>query len=391
MNRLEKRSFYSFLGLYIISSVVFVLISGYLYYDSKREMYEKEHYYRMERLADSIAGAIIRAHMQGTPFRIPSLPSDIALALVSKKQTQTYNRMPVKPFPNKTGYYLREGYTLLVSDAPQGHLGVDKIVLYSESLPKALQSLRLRVMLLFSALFVVIVLVAWILSKLFLRPVRERIAQIERFVKDIAHELNTPVSALRMSTERMLTEGGCDAKRLRHISVSTKQLYDIYRSLTYLNFERDTPSTEKSDLAEALRNAVAYYTPLAEMKHIRFDIVIESTMKCTVPENRLSLLFGNLIGNAIKYSPSHSHIEIRLDKNRFRIADNGIGIDRAHQKEIFKSYVRGTEYSGGFGIGLSVVRRICDNYGIDLALSSDKGKGTTFTLHFRRCFDDSAL
>lgn len=390
MNRLEKRSFYSFLGLYIFTSVVFVLVSGYLYYDSKREMYEKENYYRMEHLADSIAGRIIHAHMQHTPFRMPPIPEDIAVALVSKRKTTIRNRIPLDSFPDKAGFYQNDFYTLLVSDAARRHLDIDKIVLYSETLPRTLHALRVRVVSLFGVVLVVIILVAWILSKLFLRPIRERVAQIERFVKDIAHELNTPVSALRMSTERMLAETRCDTKRLRYISVSTRQLYDIYRSLAYLNFERDLPSERPSDLAEALRKAVAYYSPLAEMKHIVIDLTVDSDATCRIPENRLALLFGNLIGNAIKYSPSQAHIAISLHGIRFRIADRGIGIDKARQKEIFESYVRGTDYSGGFGIGLSVVRRICDNYDIALSLASEKGEGTTFTLDFRGCDNASS-
>jgi len=65
-----------------------------------------------------------------------------------------------------------------------------------------------------------------------------------------------------------------------------------------------------------------------------------------------------------------------------RIEDEGIGIDKSKQKEIFTKFKRATAYSGGFGVGLSIVKSICDMYGIILSLKSTLNVGTTFTLDF---------
>ncbi|RLA58174.1 MAG: sensor histidine kinase, partial [Epsilonproteobacteria bacterium] len=66
----------------------------------------------------------------------------------------------------------------------------------------------------------------------------------------------------------------------------------------------------------------------------------------------------------------------------FRIIDEGIGIEESKQKEIFEKFKRGTDYSGGFGVGLSIVKSICDEYGIKIDLKSVIKKGTEFKLIF---------
>lgn len=101
-----------------------------------------------------------------------------------------------------------------------------------------------------------------------------------------------------------------------------------------------------------------------------------------IPESQASLLFGNLIGNAIKYSSPKTEIDISLKGNIFIVKDRGIGIEPERQKEIFKKFTRGTSYSGGFGIGLSIVKNICSEYGINIEFDSIPSKGTEFRVYF---------
>jgi len=126
---------------------------------------------------------------------------------------------------------------------------------------------------------------------------------------------------------------------------------------------------------------VAYYTPLAEIKRIDFKVDAEGS-SCVIPKAQLTLLLGNLIGNAIKYSSPRSAISIVLKDRVLEISDEGIGIEKEKQKEIFEKFRRGTDYSGGFGVGLNIVKSICDSYGITVELDSTLGKGSTFRLRF---------
>jgi len=189
-----------------------------------------------------------------------------------------------------------------------------------------------------------------------------------------------PISSLTMATDEALKRGECTPKTMKNISISTRQLYDIYRSLTYLNFRKKDEVSEMLSINEVVEKSIEYYRLFAEIKHITFNMDVEK-ISCSIPESQITLLLGNLIGNAIKYSSPRSTIDISLKNRILTIADEGIGIDPDKHKEIFKKFKRGIDYSGGFGIGLNIVKSICDEYGIKIELDSKPGVGTEFRLY----------
>ena len=381
MNDLEKKSFYSFLGLYIVSSLVFIAFVSFWYYTAQKHALESETYYKLEHIADRKASDIVMSHMNNTSMESMTIPKDVDLALINTQGVVQEGRLVDPHIDIKPGYFTVGDYIILISNAPHEHLNISYVVVQSKSLKEKLNSLKKMVWTVMGISFLAMVIIAWILSKLFMKPVHERILQIERFVNDITHELNTPITSLSMSTDQALTAGNCTQKTLKNISISTKQLYDIYRSLTYLNFDHKEEIAEPLDLKDVLEKSIAYYRPLAEIKQIEFEVALEET-KYVIPNSQLKLLLGNLIGNAIKYSPQKSTVMISLKDRILTIKDEGIGIEPDKQKEIFDKFKRGTAYSGGFGVGLSIVKSICDKYGIKIALYSKKDEGTAFTLKF---------
>ena len=72
MNDLEKRSFYSFLALYIVSSFLFIVLSGYWYYAAQKNSLESNQYYKLQHIADMLSQKIIYAHMRGVELELPS-------------------------------------------------------------------------------------------------------------------------------------------------------------------------------------------------------------------------------------------------------------------------------------------------------------------------------
>ncbi len=381
MNDLEKKSFYSFLGLYIVSSLVFIAFVSFWYYTAQKHALESETYYKLEHIADRKASDIVMSHMNNTPMRSMTIPKDVELALINTKGMVQEGRLVDPHIDIKPGYFTVGDYTMLISNAPHEHLNISYVVVQSKSLKEKLNSLKKMIWTVMGVSFLAMVIIAWVLSKLFMKPVHERILQIERFVNDITHELNTPITSLSMSTDQALEAGNCTEKTLKNISISTKQLYDIYSSLTYLNFNHKEEISEPLDLKDVLEKSIAYYKPLAEIKRIEFEVTLENS-NCVIPKSSLILLFGNLIGNAIKYSSPGSTITISLRNRVLKIIDEGIGIDQKNKKMIFEKFKRGTEYSGGFGVGLSIVKSICDEYGIDIEIDSVVNKGTEFRLNF---------
>ena len=382
MNALEKKSFYSFLALYIISSLVFTALSAYWYYTAQKNMYESNQHYRLQHIADTISQGIIHSHMQGKEFQVPSF-DDVIVALISVDKKVVYGSLMEDFFPSKMEYFEIGEYSVLISFSPQTHHGIESVVVQSKTLSEELTELKQNVLAVMIISVILMIALAWVLSKLFIRPLHVRVKQVEDFVHDTAHELNTPVTALSMSVSRALKKKVYDEKALKNISISTKQLFDIYRALSYLSFESKHQSSPVLDVASVLEKSVLYYKELSESKKI--EIILEAEpFSFKIDETKLSMLFGNLISNAIKYSMPESTILIRFQDGIFTIQDEGIGIAQEKLSKIFERYNRQSDYAGGFGIGLSIVQKISQEYGITVDVSSEKEKGTCFTLVFAR-------
>jgi two-component system OmpR family sensor kinase len=379
MNDLEKRSFYSFLSLYIGSSFLFLALVGFWYYTAQKNALQNSNYYRMQHYSDKISAAVINAQMHGGGLHLPTPPPDTDFALISTQGDVVYGRLPQGVTDFKNAFLELDNSSVLISDAPQEHLNVKYVVVESTTYHKELEALLAYLLLVMIAIALGIVFVAWVLSKIFMRPIHQKVRQIEQFIQDISHELNTPVTALQMSSKRALQKGVYDEKILTNISISTKQLYSIYRSLAYLNFStpKQTPTT--LNLRPILEESIAYYAELSRAKKIAFHTDIRDA-ELLITEERGRLLFSNLIANAIKYSMPETTVTIILKEHLFSIQDEGIGIEKDKLKVIFKPYERSSEIAGGFGIGLSIVKQICDEFKIDIDVESELHKGSCFTL-----------
>jgi two-component system OmpR family sensor kinase len=381
MNDLEKRSFYSFLGLYIISSILFISAIGYWYYIAQKQTLENQTYYQLKHTSDLIAGDIILAQMKKRKFKKPDMSSNVILALIDTNYKIKEGKLLVPNIEIKQGYFKKNGYNIFISDATKEHLGILYVITQSNTLDKELSNLQKNIFMIFIVIFIFIVIVALILSKIFMRPIRQKVEEIENFINDVTHELNTPITALSMSSSQALKENYCSPKTIQNISISTKQLYDIYRSLTYINFSSKRDEPEDIDISKVLQDSIAYYQPLCDSKYIKINSDVEEYI-FNISVTKLQLIYSNLIGNAIKYSTARSKIIIELKNGIFSIQDSGVGIEEHRQKDIFKKFQRCTTYSGGFGVGLYIVKSICDEYGIKIEINSKPLKGSKFTLKF---------
>ena len=379
MNDLEKRSFYSFLALYIGSSFLFLALVGFWYYTAQKNALQSSNYYRMQHYSDKITAAVINAHMHGGGLHLPAPPPDTDFALVSTQGDVVYGNMPKGITDVKNGFLELDDSAVLISDAPQEHLNIRYVIVESTTYHKELEALLAYLLLVMIAISVGIVTVAWVLSRIFMRPIHQKVEQIEQFIQDISHELNTPVTALQMSSKRALQKGVYDEKILTNIAISTKQLYSIYRSLAYLNFATPKEGPKELDLRPILEENIAYYGELSRAKNIVFKTDF-SDAALRITEDRAGLLFSNLIANAIKYSMPDTTVTVTLKEHLFSIKDEGFGIEKEKLETIFKPYERGSQIAGGFGIGLSIVKQICDEFKIKIVVESKPDKGSCFML-----------
>ena len=274
-------------------------------------------------------------------------------------------------------FYIEKGQYYTVTRNESVHLGIKYIVLKEGELSAQIQALRIKIIGYLVLSFILMGVVGYFLGRLFLRPVREQIESLDRFIADTTHELNTPVSAILMTVQSLK---GVEEKKLQRLEASAKRLSVMYSSLTY-RLEGKVEPDEWLRLDRIIETRVEYVRDLAASKRLHIELDLEPTLVMMNQQSAYRLI-DNLLSNAIKYSDVGDSVTITLGNNVLKVRDTGIGIEKEKQADIFKRFHRGNEERGGFGIGLDIVLAICKKYRIKLELESKKGEGSTFILIF---------
>ena len=231
----------------------------------------------------------------------------------------------------------------------------------------------------FFIIYLIIAFIGFYLAKLFLKPIKEERIKLNNFIKDTTHELNTPISAILMSTEnKNLSE-----KQIERVRISAKRVSEIYSDLTYLFLEdKETiKNIQEVNLKDLINEQMEYLELIASKKKITINQNIEEFIY-KIDKDDFIRIFNNLISNAIKYNKIGGTIDISFEKNTLKISDSGMGIAKDKLKDIYSRYYRATNEQGGFGIGLNIVNHLCSIYKIRIIVESQIDEGTTFTLVF---------
>ena len=220
------------------------------------------------------------------------------------------------------------------------------------------------------------------LAKLFLKPMRDSIVLLDRFIKDTTHELNTPLSAILANIEMMDTEVMIEKnrKKLNRINIAAKTVSTLYKDLTYLTLEQEKENeNEHIDVKALIKDRAEYFTILAQSKKLTYEFDLEPAM-IFIDRRKFTRVIDNLISNAIKYNKRNCVVGFKLRQGELIIWDRGIGIKESKIPLIFDRYIRFNQSEGGFGVGLSIVKKILDEYHIDIEVISKVDEGTRMVL-----------
>lgn len=379
MNKITKKSFYSFLALYLVSSFLFLSLAAYWFYSSQVAMEKNANFYKMNHMADIVSAQVINAHMHHTKFHLEPVKQE-AVGLFDKNKKLLYGSI-VQAVNFSKDFYMKDEMFTLVAQRTAGHLHVKYIVIQSNECIKNVEIIKNKIAYAVIITAFLIIVIAVFLSYIFLKPLKDKMQEIEQFVKDTTHELNTPITAIMMSTSRLTSKKEYDEKTVKNISISTKQLYDIYSSLSFLSF--DNNSEEAVDVAfdKVIEEDIHFFQELLEKKHLTLSTKLEPCFIRIAP-TKAKMLINNLLGNAIKYSNPKTHITITTSKKSFIIKDEGIGIEKEKLHKIFRRFVRANSYAGGFGVGLNIVESIVKEYNFTINIESEKDVGTTVSIFF---------
>ena len=373
----EKKSFFSFLALYLGSSFILMLIALFFYYQNEKTLYLDLVKSNMQNIVSKVSNEIIISHMLDVEFNrdIYLNNQNYKISFYDKDKNLLFGNLEEK-LNFEQNFYNDEEKLIIVDSSTVGHLGIWYIALKDNSLKEKISNLKLNIFLIFLIFYTIIAIVSWSLAKLFLKPIKNERERLNNFIKDTTHELNTPISAIIMSCE----DDNLTKKQLDRIKFSAKRVSEIYKDLTYIflgNIEKK--SLDKIDLSKVIKEEIINFEPMIARKRLKINLNIEEFFY-EINKDDFIRLFNNLFSNAIKYNKTDGNIDIILQNSELIIKDSGIGISKDKIKDIFNRYYRATNQSGGFGLGLNIVNMICKTYNIKIDVQSSENIGSTFTL-----------
>ena len=211
------------------------------------------------------------------------------------------------------------------------------------------------------------------------------------FTSSVSHEIKSPIATIS-GYAQLLCDETLDAETRRAYTLAISEscaqlsrLSDNLLRITRLESGKRKPLAEPFQLDEQLRRTLAAMMP--EFRRRKLELSVDLCAARIVSDRELlEQVWQNLLRNAIKFTPEGGSIRVGLttqeDAFRVQIADTGIGIDESAQKHIFEKFFQAdtSHHTEGSGLGLSLVKRIVDACGGEIAVESQLGKGSTFSV-----------
>lgn len=207
------------------------------------------------------------------------------------------------------------------------------------------------------------------------------------FIRKMMHEVKTPLSAIELHLDALLKEH-CGVKSVAMIKSSARMLTTIYDDIAFhVGKEKVCYPAEWIELEEFIANRMLYFDAMASVKNILLELNADTNLYIHMSKAELHRLVDNTLSNAIKYSTSSSSVVeviISYDKDELSLLfrDEGIGMSEQEIENLFEVYYRADNNIQGLGLGMSIVKEICDDYHIDVKIQSIKREGTTFIYKF---------
>ncbi|WP_161626942.1 sensor histidine kinase [Sulfuricella denitrificans] len=218
----------------------------------------------------------------------------------------------------------------------------------------------------------------------YLRRMRAFMDRERAFTADVSHELRTPLAIIQGAVELMEEDDSLDEKqqkRIARVGRAARQMIDLTAALLLMAREKtsDEPVEQECDVCDVVRDVVEAHRYLVSAT-TNVEIDYRSRPRISAERTLLSIVIANLIRNAFTYTESGS-VFIQVDDNCLTVTDTGRGIHEEEIGKVFQRHFKGST-STGAGIGLSLVKRICDRYGWETVIDSTEGRGTAAQLFF---------
>ena len=378
----EKQSLLRFLTLFVAMILLIITIVSFYYYQTQEKLilsHQRAILYKYAYIQTKRLKVLHHFFDEHTKYpRDPRFKS----AIYDIEGKEIFSLLENNQIHFDEEIYFNHGYIHFIKSLDEFYLGTKYLIIEIKD-DEAWKMLIWKNIIGYGLLsFIFLMVFGLYLAKLFLKPMRDSIVLLDRFIKDTTHELNTPLSAILANIEMMDTSVMIEKNqsKLNRINIAAKTVSTLYKDLTYLTLEQEKPNeNEHINVKELIENRAEYFLILAQSKKLTYDFELSPAM-IFMDKRKFTRVIDNLISNAIKYNKRGGTVGFELKQGHLTLWDTGIGIKEDKVAFIFDRYSRFNSSEGGFGIGLSIVKKIIDEYGMKIVVTSTYQKGTRITL-----------
>ncbi len=329
---------------------VLILVSGFFYFSQMKTQFLRAEQFSMIEYARDIK-------MGKDTSRFKKLFRDVFPA-------KTYKYIDIKNFTIKDGEFMK----FIPLNRKGGYFQVFKSI---KPFEKKLFDLKLKIASVQLLLLLLFALISYRLAKNALEPLEESISVLDKFAKDLIHDLNTPATSIKLNMKILKKDKDLKENRALHrIERSVHTISELHENLTIL-LEEGTFQMQKVDLLDIVRDVVHIQKQI--FPDIDFRVTTASLMLKTNPKAMKQIL-QNIISNACKYNSKDGFVKIYIKNNALHVEDSGKGI-----KNPQKIFERSFSDENSSGIGLDIVKRLAKAMNIDIKVSSSQ-KGSIFII-----------
>ncbi|MDA3946752.1 MAG: HAMP domain-containing sensor histidine kinase [Helicobacteraceae bacterium] len=351
MRHHEKRSFWKFFLAYFSSVALLILVAGHFYYEQQYEQRIKDEHFAIINYARQLK------------MHEPTTAKDINHTVVMKQidnftmDTLIITDTSIEKYIPANKWHTH--YMLISKDRTR--------------FDARIQALRIQIIAIQVVLLMLFALISLLLTNNALRPMREAIQKLDKFTKDLIHDLNTPLTTIKLNLKLLEKEPSLkENKALNRIEKSSYEISELHENLKIL-LEEDTFQLVDIDVCLIAEELVRDYEVIYTNLHFTLEC---SPLQSRLNENALKQILHNLLLNACKYNTYQGSVRIYNNGKTLYIQNSGTSIE--NPERIFE---RSYSEQSSSGIGLDIVKRLCDAMRISIKVDSTS-KGTTFSLTF---------
>lgn len=386
LSKSETRTIIGFSLIYSILVLVILGVITFLYYQFKKDLMLQDVRQTLQNYSNTQIANLKELHINIDKSDIYPRDERFNSAIYDSSKKKIFSTLLMGDVKLDEVIYLKDGYIHLIKEPESYYLGSKYVIVEIEDDNIWFANIKYKMLFWFLFSFILLLFVGYFIAKLFLKPMRESIQMLDRFIKDTTHELNTPIAAILLNIQ-MINKDNIDeklAKKINRIEIGAKTISNIYEDLTFVSLNNQIISNnEKLNFSQILNQRVDFFKSIANSKQIEFILDIKENVFIVCDIKKLSKLIDNILSNAIKYNKFQGFIKVTLKDKILIIEDSGKGMSKDNLANLFTRYKRFDKSVGGFGIGLNIVSLIAKEYDLKIDVISKIDVGTRIKIRWQ--------